>query len=138
MLKLLIFFLFSDSLEISVTGWKGNSRCMGIAFYDEEGYEKDNPNMYSSYQCFGDTKSNKNSFLVGVPSKEGKFAIAIFQDLNGNKKLDKNKFGIPTEPYVFSGKIKSKWKKPSFNEVAFLFKRPFGLLELELKNWQEY
>jgi uncharacterized protein (DUF2141 family) len=28
--------------------------------------------------------------------------LLIFQDLNGNKKLDKNFIGIPTEPFAFS------------------------------------
>ena len=31
-------------------------------------------------------------------------AFTLFQDLNGNAKLDRNPFGIPTEPWGASGK----------------------------------
>jgi uncharacterized protein (DUF2141 family) len=31
-------------------------------------------------------------------------ALTVFQDLNGNGKLDSNPFGIPTEPWGSSGK----------------------------------
>ena len=34
--------------------------------------------------------------------QEGQYIVAAFQDLNGNGKLDKNFFGVPTEPYGFS------------------------------------
>ncbi|MFA0086643.1 DUF2141 domain-containing protein [Vibrio sp. 10N.261.51.F12] len=33
----------------------------------------------------------------------GEYAISVYQDLNLNKSLDKNLFGIPKEPYGFSG-----------------------------------
>jgi uncharacterized protein (DUF2141 family) len=37
----------------------------------------------------------------------GKYAIAVIQDLNGNKKLDRNIVTKPKEPYGFSGAWKS-------------------------------
>ncbi len=37
----------------------------------------------------------------------GEYAIAVIQDLNGNKKLDRNFLKIPKEPYGFSGAWKS-------------------------------
>lgn len=41
----------------------------------------------------------------GLPT--GDFAISLFQDLNQNTELDTGFFGIPKEPYGFSG----DWKK---------------------------
>jgi uncharacterized protein (DUF2141 family) len=32
----------------------------------------------------------------------GRYAIAVFHDLNGNGKLDRNFIGLPQEPYGFS------------------------------------
>jgi uncharacterized protein (DUF2141 family) len=34
--------------------------------------------------------------------KPGRYAIAIFHDLNGNGVLDRNIIGLPSEPYGFS------------------------------------
>jgi len=33
----------------------------------------------------------------------GTYAIAVYQDVNGNDKLDKDEYGRPTEPWVLSG-----------------------------------
>jgi uncharacterized protein (DUF2141 family) len=49
----------------------------------------------------------------------GNYAVAVFQDENKNKKLDKNLFGMPTEPYGFSKNFTSKMRKPDFKEIAF-------------------
>ncbi len=40
--------------------------------------------------------------VCGVTSAE--IAFTVFQDLNGNGKLDMNPMGVPTEPYGFSGR----------------------------------
>jgi uncharacterized protein (DUF2141 family) len=40
--------------------------------------------------------------VCGVDSAD--IAFTVFQDLNGNGKLDMNPMGIPTEPYGFSGR----------------------------------
>lgn len=40
--------------------------------------------------------------VCGVATAE--VAFTVFQDLNGNGKLDMNPMGIPTEPYGFSGR----------------------------------
>ena len=48
---------------------------------------------------------------------ENDYAIAVFHDENGNNKLDKNFFGVPKEPYGFSGNSKSLMP-PSFDEAS--------------------
>ena len=48
---------------------------------------------------------------------ENDYAIAVFHDENGNGKLDKNFFGIPKEPYGFSGNSTSLMP-PSFKEAS--------------------
>lgn len=47
---------------------------------------------------------------------ENIYAIAIFQDLNNNKILDKNILGIPVEPYGFSNNPKLLFGPPSFEK----------------------
>ena len=50
---------------------------------------------------------------------EGDYAVAIYQDLNRNKILDKNLLGIPTEIYGFSNNARRTFRAPSFQESKF-------------------
>jgi uncharacterized protein (DUF2141 family) len=45
--------------------------------------------------------------------KPGRYAIAIFHDLNGNGELDRNFIGLPSEPYGFSNDV-GRRGPPSF------------------------
>lgn len=49
----------------------------------------------------------------------GRYALAVYQDLNGNGKLDRNFFGIPSEPVGVSGE--TGMGPPTFQEAAFRF-----------------
>jgi uncharacterized protein (DUF2141 family) len=49
----------------------------------------------------------------------GFYAAAAYHDENGNKKLDKNLFGAPTEPYGFSNDARRLMSAPSFEEARF-------------------
>ncbi len=50
---------------------------------------------------------------------EGEYALAIYQDVNRNKILDKNLLGIPTEIYGFSNNARRNFSAPSFQEAKF-------------------
>ena len=50
---------------------------------------------------------------------EGEYALAIYQDENRNKILDKNLLGIPTEIYGFSNNARRTFSAPSFQEAKF-------------------
>jgi uncharacterized protein (DUF2141 family) len=49
----------------------------------------------------------------------GFYAAAVYHDENANKKLDKNLFGAPTEPYGFSNDARRLMSAPSFEEARF-------------------
>jgi uncharacterized protein (DUF2141 family) len=49
----------------------------------------------------------------------GRYAVAAYQDRNGNRRLDKNMVGIPTEPYGFSNGARGSMGPPSFESAAF-------------------
>lgn len=55
----------------------------------------------------------------GIP--EGTYAIAIFQDLNGNGTFDANEFGMPTEPFGFSNDSRGFFGPPDFEKASFSF-----------------
>jgi uncharacterized protein (DUF2141 family) len=48
---------------------------------------------------------------------EGEYAVAIYQDLNRNNKLDKNILGVPEERYGFSNNARRTFSAPSFQEA---------------------
>lgn len=67
----------------------------------------------------------------------GEYVVAGFQDLNGNGKLDKNFFGVPTEPYGFARVPPSKWRAPSFGEVSTTVDGG-DRVTIELRHWDAY
>lgn len=60
---------------------------------------------------------NKVSITFELPN--GDYAIAVYHDLNSNKTLDKNFFGIPKEPYGFSKNFKPGMSAPDFSDCSF-------------------
>ena len=69
---------------------------------------------------FDAMKEGQNIFeITTVPT--GNYAIAIYQDLNGNEKLDTNFLGIPKEPYGFSNNKIPIFSEPSFEKCKFEF-----------------
>lgn len=64
----------------------------------------------------------------------GSYAVAIYQDVNGNGKLDKGMFGIPSEPFAFSNNFRPKFGGPSFDKCKFDFKENNQLLNIEMVN----
>ncbi|MCE7041150.1 DUF2141 domain-containing protein [Dyadobacter sp. CY312] len=59
------------------------------------------------------------SKTVPFDLEPGKYALALFHDLNGNGELDKNFVGLPKEPYGFSKDFRPKFSAPSFEDCAF-------------------
>lgn len=51
----------------------------------------------------------------------GSYALAIYHDKNGNKKLDKNLVGYPSEPFGFSKNVKPKFSAPNFEDCKIVF-----------------
>jgi uncharacterized protein (DUF2141 family) len=54
----------------------------------------------------------------------GEYAITLFVDFNGNKKIDKNFLGIPKEPYGFSNNVIGNMSAPTFDQAKFVISGP--------------
>jgi uncharacterized protein (DUF2141 family) len=66
-----------------------------------------------------DVKITGKTMTVTFPDlPEGTYAISAYQDMNGNKQLDKNFLGIPKEKYASSNNI----EKPDFKKCSFSFR----------------
>lgn len=102
------------TLTIDVTVTKHHKGAIFLALYDkEESY------MHESYKSgHSEVKDGKVSFVFKDVEK-GDYAFSLFHDLNSNKKLDTNFFGIPKEPYGFSNEKKGRFGPPKFKDVKF-------------------
>jgi uncharacterized protein (DUF2141 family) len=49
----------------------------------------------------------------------GTYAVAVYQDLNGNGRLDRPGLGPPSEPYGFSNDARGTFGPPRFDRAAF-------------------
>lgn len=59
--------------------------------------------------------------IIFTEVPEGEYAIAIFQDINGNSKLDTRGAGIPEEPFGFSNDARGKIGPPKYKNAKFSF-----------------
>jgi uncharacterized protein (DUF2141 family) len=62
----------------------------------------------------------------------GTYAISVGHDANGNKKVDTNFLGIPTEGWGVSNNVVPKLRAPRFDEAQFMVKEGSNV-ELEVK-----
>lgn len=102
-----------EELSVSVTGGEESEGELFVALFDSESHFPD-----------GDPLKSRREPWRGEPvqvrfsnAPAGTFAIAAFVDTDGNESLSKNLFGIPTEPYGFSGK--AGFGTPSYSDVSF-------------------
>ncbi|MGU3539227.1 DUF2141 domain-containing protein [Methylobacterium sp. A54F] len=61
----------------------------------------------------------------------GTYAVAAFQDRNGNGRLDRTGLGLPVEPYGFSGDA-GRQGRPDFARAAFTLTEPGAAIRLRL------
>lgn len=63
--------------------------------------------------------SGESTFTHHIHLPKGEYAIAFFQDLNGDKKLNRNFIGYPTEPFAFSNNASARLGPPKWKDAAF-------------------
>jgi len=104
------------NLDLQVNGFSGQGASLHLAaFTNEDGFpDSDSPSLTRKYKISKGQKST--SLKIKLPA--GDYAIAIFEDLNGNGSLDRNFFGIPTEPYGFSRNFQPSISAPDFSDCS--------------------
>ena len=65
----------------------------------------------------------------GVPP--GTYAVAAYQDRDGDGRLGRTGLGLPTEPYGLSGGA-GRRARPSFEEAAFALREPGAAIRVRL------
>ena len=105
----------AETLRITVEGIKVGKGNIRVGVFDEA-HRKEFPE--GEYLFGVEAPPDEVQVTVEIADVDpGEYAIAVIQDLNGNKRLDRNFLKIPKEPYGFSG----SWKKgaASFEEALF-------------------
>ncbi len=105
-----------QKLTIEVTNIKQTKGTMNVAIYDAKSNFPDEKSP-TFFRIIPVQNTDNLKFTIEVP--KGQYAVAVFQDLNNNNKLDKNMVGFPKEPYGFSNDFRPKFAAPKFNDCVF-------------------
>jgi uncharacterized protein (DUF2141 family) len=107
-----------------------------LAVYDNsEDFEQQGKVVYG--KVITDFSTSQKSIEISGLS-DGQYAIAVYQDLNNNQKLDKTLVGIPKEPYAFSNNPTVKWNPPTFAASKFQLQEGDLPIEIRLRTWSDY
>lgn len=68
------------------------------------------------------TRNGETVTLLIKDLPEGPLALSVFQDLNGNGRLDTNAMGVPKEPIGFSNNAAGAFGPPRFEQARFELK----------------
>lgn len=63
----------------------------------------------------------------------GRYAVSVGHDLNGNRRVDTNLVGMPTEPWGVSNNARPALRAPRFDEAAFTVPDRGGELTLRIE-----
>lgn len=74
------------------------------------------------------------SVTVNIPLPRGKYAFAVLDDEDGDKKMDSNLLGIPEEGYGVSHNAAQGLTKPSFEDAVVTVNNP-QKIEIKLVHW---
>jgi uncharacterized protein (DUF2141 family) len=62
----------------------------------------------------------------------GTYAMALFQDMDNDGKIERNFLGIPKDPYAFSNNARPAFKAPSFDDCCFEYNDADNLVEISM------
>ena len=92
---------------------------------DAAGFEETVENESEEASCITSAgEIELQNFEINGMLPHGEYAISLFVDSNGNKKIDKNFLGIPKEQYGFSNNVMGRMSAPTFNQAKFLVAGP--------------
>ena len=109
-------FAQSAIVEVTITGIENTDGTIKIGIYDSKSSFPTSGKEIQGAKVKPTKTGSLNYTFENLP--DGDYAIAVWHDENGNKKLDK-KFGIPKENYGFSKNIFGFFGPPDFEDVSF-------------------
>lgn len=106
------------TLQIKITNIEKGSGTLYIAILNSpEGWLKSDASS-RTFRDMTQAVSSTDDLLLSIEAlPPGKYAISVFQDLDGDAELDTNIVGFPKEPFGFSAPM-GKFGPPNFEEAA--------------------
>lgn len=87
-----------------------------VAVYTEPANWLKQPPVGRRFSLEGATDGRITVVLKDLP--DGPIALTLFQDANGNNRLDMNAMGMPTEPFGFSNDAVGQFGAPKFEQAV--------------------
>lgn len=115
------------TLLVYVSGINPEGGTLRAAVYTEEGFLSEE--IKSQNQVLLNDHNAITLEIKGLPYDE--YAVAVYQDINNNNRLDRKLFGLPKEPFGLSGK-KGFMNIPKYKRQAFLFASDNQKIEIKL------
>lgn len=105
-----------NQLNVNITGIAHEGKIRVGLYNQQKGFGKpDKIFKQASYNA----RQGETAAVTFDDLPAGTYAIAVFEDLNNNGKLDANFFGVPKEPYAFSNNVKPRFSAPGFDDCKF-------------------
>jgi uncharacterized protein (DUF2141 family) len=121
---------FAADLIVKVSGISQPHGVVGCSlFKDEQGFPLNSEKAVVKWVA-------ASSETVVCEFKEippGKYAVAVGHDVNGNKVVDTNIFGVPKEQWGVSNNIRPALRAPKFEEAAFSVMGDVSSMNIEIK-----
>ena len=105
---------FVTVIVTDIGGQKGE--IMAALFASEKSFPNDSK---AAFKVAKTPAAGGKAVLQFEQVPPGKYAIALFHDVNGDGKLNTNVIGIPKEGYGVSNNVKNLFSGPSFRQSAF-------------------
>lgn len=102
--------VWGANLEVDVRGAAAGKGAVHVALYDSKDKFLKAPSRKAVVQA------GEHARFDGLAP--GRYAVTLYQDENGNGSLDRNVFGIPSEPYAFGNDAKGSFGPPSFEAAS--------------------
>ena len=123
-------FAQKNNLTINISNVQLNAGTIRIGVFNKQNF------MSKNLVTASVLAANNVNLSVSFSLPKGEYALAISQDYNQNTILDKNMFGVPQEPYVFSNSARPKFRAPSFEEAKFFVDdKKTSVQNLKLESW---
>ena len=107
---------FADTLTLQIKNTSAEGMMRAAVFSSQAAFDADQTVAVAMGRATAGT-----SILTIQNLQAGTYGVAVFQDVNGNEKLDTNLFGAPNEPFGFSNDPRIGFSAPKFDAFQFQF-----------------
>ena len=109
------------ALKINITNIEKGSGTLHVAILDSPDEWLKSDSESKPFRDITRAVSSTDDLLISVEGlPPGKYAISLFQDLDGDAEMDTNFIGFPKEPFGFSAPM-GKFGPPKYEEAAVEF-----------------